>query len=73
MGFTGSLGNPELNQELSLRRAIQVFEAPLAADPKLADKVTFYPWATVMSLQLAAINQQQVAGSITVSKSGLVR
>lgn len=43
MGFTDSLGNPELNQELSVRRANQVLEALLAVDPTLSDKVSFLP------------------------------
>jgi len=43
MGFTDSLGNPELNQELSERRAGQVLDALLAQDPSLAEKVIFSP------------------------------
>lgn len=43
MGFTDSLGNPDLNQELSERRAQQVLDALLERDPELAGKVTFTP------------------------------
>lgn len=43
MGFTDSLGNPELNQELSERRAGQVLDALLAQDPSLSEKVIFSP------------------------------
>ena len=43
MGFTDSLGNPELNRELSIRRARQVTEALLQQDPSLAERVDFRP------------------------------
>lgn len=43
MGFTDGLGNPELNRELSLRRARQVVDALLAADPSLADRAELRP------------------------------
>lgn len=41
MGFTDSLGNPELNQELSERRAQQVLDALLDADAGLSDDASF--------------------------------
>ncbi|MEP2922397.1 phosphate ABC transporter substrate-binding/OmpA family protein [Sulfitobacter sp.] len=43
MGFTDSLGNSELNQELSERRAQLVLDALLAKDATLADRVSFLP------------------------------
>jgi len=43
MGFTDSLGNSELNQELSERRAQLVLDALLAKDATLADRVSFSP------------------------------
>lgn len=43
MGFTDSLGDPELNRELSQRRANQVTDALLAYDPTLATTIEFQP------------------------------
>lgn len=43
MGFTDSLGDPLLNQELSVRRARQVRDALLEIDPNLEGKVEFRP------------------------------
>ncbi|MEM9581543.1 MAG: phosphate ABC transporter substrate-binding/OmpA family protein [Pseudomonadota bacterium] len=43
IGFTDSLGDPTLNQELSERRAQQVLDALLAAEPALAERVDLRP------------------------------
>lgn len=41
MGFSDSIGDPFLNKQLSERRAVQIRDALLEADPGLADKVRF--------------------------------
>ncbi len=41
MGFTDSVGDPQLNADLSLRRANQVLNALIAARPELAERINF--------------------------------
>jgi len=43
LGFTDSIGDFELNQELSLRRANQVRNALIDFDPTLADRINIKP------------------------------
>lgn len=43
IGFTDSIGDPDLNKQLSERRATQVRDALLEQNPSLSDKVSFVP------------------------------